>query len=169
MVGMSATAKRLTILAVLYPAWLAMMALHEGGHVLHAVISGGRVARVTVPLLGFSYTELSSNPSPGFVAWGGPVWGSLVPLGAWLLARRFVRRGAFAFQLFAGFCLIANGVYIAAGTPEAIGDAETLLRTGSPAALLYACGTAAAVGGLYLWHTNAEVRSRRRLQSPGMQ
>lgn len=159
---MSATTRRLTILAAIYPAWLAMMALHEGGHVLHAVISGGRVARVTIPLLGFSYTELSSNPSPGFVAWGGPVWGSLVPLGAWLLARRFLRRWAFALQFFAGFCLIANGVYIAAGTPEAIGDAETLLRTGTSAAVLYAFGGIVGLAGLYLWHDLGRNATSRR-------
>lgn len=152
MVRMSAKLRRFTILLALYPAWLAMMALHEGGHVLHAVVSGGRVARVTIPLLGFSYTELSSNPWPGFVAWGGPVWGSVIPLVAWLLARRVVRRWAFAFQFFAGFCLIANGVYIAAATPEAIGDAETLLRTGTPAVVLYAFGATVAMAGLYLWH-----------------
>ncbi|GMU80815.1 MAG: hypothetical protein AMXMBFR47_06860 [Planctomycetota bacterium] len=152
----------MTILLALYPAWLAMMALHEGGHVLHAVISGGRVARVTIPLLGFSYTELSSNPWPGFVAWGGPVWGSLVPLGAWLVARRFWRRWASAFQSFAGFCLIANGVYIAAATPEAIGDAETLLRTGTPAGVLYAFGAAVAIAGLYLWHDLGRARPERR-------
>lgn len=143
---------RLTALLALYPAWLAMMAVHESGHVIHALLSGGSVAGVSLPLWGFSYTTLSSNPAPGFVAWGGPIWGAVFPLVAWWIARRLFRRAALAFQFFAGFCLIANGVYIAAGTPDAVGDAETLLRTGTPAIVLYFIGTVGAVAGLYLWH-----------------
>ncbi len=162
MMRMSAKTRSLAILLALYPAWLAMMALHEGGHVPHAILSGGRVARVTIPLLGFSYTELSSNPWPGFVAWGGPVWGSLVPLLAWLFARRFLRPWAFAFQFFGGFCLIANGVYIAAAAPDAIGDAETLLRTGTPAVALYVFGAAVGMAGLYLWHDLGRITARRQ-------
>src|SRR5258706_15627661 len=63
-----------------YPAWIAMMALHEAGHVLNALTSGGRVSSVTIPLLGFSRTDLSANPHPLWVAWGGPVWGCLFAL-----------------------------------------------------------------------------------------
>lgn len=57
----------------IYPAWLAMMALHECGHILHAWLSGGDVQRVTIPLWGFSITEFGRNPHPAFVAWGGAV------------------------------------------------------------------------------------------------
>src|SRR4051812_11065403 len=63
-----------------YPAWLAMSALHEAGHVLHALASGGRVDRVHFPLAGFSRTDLAHNPHPLLVAWGGPAWGCLIPL-----------------------------------------------------------------------------------------
>lgn len=53
-----------------YGAWIAMLAVHEAGHVLHAWLSGGQVRRVVIPLVGFSETDVSPNPSPLFVAWG---------------------------------------------------------------------------------------------------
>jgi hypothetical protein len=37
---------------VVYISWLAMMAVHESGHVLAGMISGGHVRRVVLPMLG---------------------------------------------------------------------------------------------------------------------
>ena len=54
-----------------YVAWLAMLAVHEAGHVLHAAATGGKVVRVELPLLGFSQTHVAPNPRPAVVAWGG--------------------------------------------------------------------------------------------------
>jgi hypothetical protein len=146
---------RRRLLAVLilcaYPAWLAMMALHEAGHALHAFTSGGRVARVSIPLLDFSRTDLSANPHPLWVAWGGPVWGCLIPLGL-LLAARPLRGWRNAARTFAGFCLIANGAYIGLGPWMTAGDGHDLLRHGAPAWTLVAFGVAALAAGLLLWH-----------------
>src|SRR5690349_19654759 len=108
------TAIRYGIYAVLlYANWLAMMAVHEMGHVLHAWMSHGRVAAIHFGLLDFSETELSYNPHPLFVAWGGPICGSLIPLMA-LAIIRVVRhpRAIWISRFFAGFCLIANGAYV---------------------------------------------------------
>ena len=138
--------------AFLYVCWLAMMAVHEAGHVLHAWLSGGRVERVLLPWFGFSRTDLSHNPHPLFVAWGGAVWGSLIPLvllaAAAALRFRFVRW----VQFFAGFCLIANGTYLAAGSFIAAGDAGDLMRHGAPQWSLIAVGVLAASAGLLFWH-----------------
>ena len=52
---LTSSAPRGAILGLgLYPSWLAMMAVHEAGHVLHAWASGGTVSVVRVPLAGFS-------------------------------------------------------------------------------------------------------------------
>ena len=138
--------------AALYPSWLAMMAVHEAGHVLHAWASGGTVSAVRVPLAGFSITEFSTNPHPHFVAWGGPVWGSVLPLLAWAMFRTFRCRGLRAAQFFAGFCLIANGAYLGVGWLTRAGDAGDLVDHGTPVSVPIAFGLVATSSGLYLWH-----------------
>lgn len=45
-------------------SWLAMMAVHELGHVLHAVASGGTVVGVVLNPLEISRTDVSPNPHP---------------------------------------------------------------------------------------------------------
>ena len=136
----------------IYAAWLAMMALHEAGHVLHAWLSGGTVENVELPLLGFSRTDLANNPHPAFVAWGGAVWGSMLPL-AILAAARLARwRYRHVSRFFAGFCLIANGAYLAVGWLLTDGDAADLVRLGAPTWTLIASGVAAVAFGLLLWH-----------------
>lgn len=137
---------------LLYAVWLLMMGVHEFGHVLHAWLSGGRVAAVHFGPLEFSRTELAYDPHPQFVAWGGPIWGSLIPLAACGLASivRLRFRGLLCF--FAGFCLIANGAYIGLGWIDAAGDAGTLLRHGASPWVMTTGGGLAVMLGLYLWH-----------------
>ena len=142
----------LAIVLGLYPSWLGMMAVHEAGHVLHAWLSGAKVSAVRVPLVGFSLTQLSTNPHPHFVAWGGPVWGCVVPVAAWAIFRRRRWRGWEALQFFAGFCLVANGTYLGAGWLMRAGDAADLARHGTPVAVLVGLGVIAVGAGLYLWH-----------------
>jgi hypothetical protein len=149
------------VIALAYPAWLAMMALHEAGHVLHAWLSGGRVQSVSIPLLGSSYSALAFNPHPLFVAWGGFIWGCLIPVAAALVLRGRPRAARFraSAQAFAGFCLICNGVYLGVGVFDSIGDAGDLRRHGVHHWLVAAVGAVAAGLGLWLWHDV----SRRRV------
>ncbi|MDB5296804.1 MAG: hypothetical protein JWO31_2787 [Phycisphaerales bacterium] len=149
---------RPTILRVLllipaaWAAWLLFEAAHEAGHVLHAAASGGRVVRVELPLLGFSRTDVSPNPCPAIVAWGGPAWGSVLPVVAWAAVPSRWPAARRAARAFAGFCLVANGSYLAAGCAGHVGDAGDLLRHGTPAWLVVAAGSAAAAAGLWVWH-----------------
>jgi hypothetical protein len=129
-----------------------MMLLHELGHILHALLTGGHITHLSLPLLGFSRTDISPNPYPQFVAWGGPLWGALLPLLLLLLTPRTLTRTRNAARLFAGFCLISNGAYLALGPLMTAGDAHDLLRHGAPAWTLVTSGLAALTAGLYLWH-----------------
>src|SRR5881394_1603306 len=99
-----------------------MQAVHESGHLLGAWLTGGRVARVVLYPLTISRTDLAENPNPLPVVWAGPVFGILLPLALWGAAVALRMPGAFVLRFFAGFCLIANGAYIAAGSLDGIGD-----------------------------------------------
>jgi hypothetical protein len=145
--------RRLALFAAVgYAGWLAMMATHEFGHVLHAWATGGTVVRVVVPMFGFSRTDVSPNPRPLVVAWGGPVWGCAIPLvltGLFDVARW---RGRLVVRFFAGLCLVANGVYLGVGWTTRAGDAGDLVRLGTPVWVLVSFGVVATGAGLLLWH-----------------
>jgi hypothetical protein len=69
-------------------------------------------------------------------------------------------------QLFAGFCLIANGVYLGVGWIDNAGDAGDLLRRGTPVWVLVGFGLLASGGGLYLWHRLGPVQEPRQEPQP---
>lgn len=133
-------------------SWLAMQAVHELGHVLGAVATGGRVVRVVLHPLAISRTDVHPNPWPLLQVWAGPLLGTTLPLAAYLLSRILRLAGDYLFRFFAGFCLVANGAYIAAGAVTGAGDAGELLEHGAPCWQLVLFGLATVPGGLYLWH-----------------
>lgn len=133
-------------------SWYGMMAVHELGHVLHAIASGGVVARVVFGPFEMSRTDLWRNPHPAFVAAGGVVWGAILPYlfsltipARWEPARHLAR-------FFAGFCLVANGVYLLVGGLNDGGDPGDLRHLGVPLAVIVLAGLIEIVLGLTLWH-----------------
>lgn len=133
-------------------SWLVMQAVHEFGHVLHAWMSGGSVARVVLHPLEISRTDVEPNPHPQFVAWGGPVWGSVIPVLVWLCVRWRGWPREWLLRFFAGFCLIANGAYLGVGAFFPVGDAEVLLHSGVSRWSLAVFGLATFPAGLWLWN-----------------
>jgi hypothetical protein len=140
------------IVSTVLGSWLGMQAVHEFGHVLGAWATGGRVARVILHPLTISRTDLAVNPHPLVVAWAGPLVGVLAPLLLWGLAAALRLTGAFVLRFFAGFCLIANGVYVAVGSFRGLGDAGDMLRHGASAWQLWLFGLLTVPIGLWLWH-----------------
>jgi hypothetical protein len=132
--------------------WFAMMAVHELGHVVGAILTGGRVERVVLHPLTISRTDVAPNPNPGIVVWLGPIHGCVVPFVLWLAIPRRMTAASNLAMFFAGFCLIANGVYIAIGSFDRVGDCGEMLRTGSPIWVLLAFGAVTTGMGLFLWH-----------------
>jgi hypothetical protein len=129
-----------------------MQAVHEFGHVLGAWLTGGQVTKVVLHPLTISRTDLAQNPRPLAVVWAGPVIGSLLPVALWAIAAGLHFPGAFVLRFFAGFCLIANGAYIAGGSFDRIGDCEQMLRHGSAIWQLWLFGAVTVPLGLWLWH-----------------
>jgi len=147
--------RRLQVLLIgstLLGSWLGMQAVHESGHVLGAVLTGGRVKRVALDPRTISRTDLAENPRPLAVAWAGPIFGVAVPLTAFALAEWSKRRWAFVARFFAGFCLVANGAYIGFGSLGRVGDCGEMLHHGSQPWQLWLFGAVASVAGLRCWH-----------------
>lgn len=132
--------------------WLAMMGVHELGHVMAAWFTGGTVTKVVVHPLAISRTDVSPNPEPLIVAWAGPLMGVGLPLLAWCCFCWGKLPGAGFVRFFAGFCLIANGAYIGVGSFHRVGDAGDIVRLGSPIWTAWLFGAVGIAAGLALWH-----------------
>jgi hypothetical protein len=135
--------------------WLGMMATHELGHVLGAMATGGRIEKLVLHPLTISRTDVFPNPAPLLVVWAGPIVGVLLPL-ALLPAARVSQCGwGYLGQFFAGFCLIANGGYIGAGSlggADNPSDPGVMLTHGSPVWSLWLFAAVTFPLGLYLWN-----------------
>jgi hypothetical protein len=140
------------IVSTLLSSWLAMQVVHEFGHVLGAWISGARVVRVVLYPLTISRTDLGVMPHPLLVVWAGPVIGVVLPLVCWAMATRLRFSGSFVLRFFAGFCCMANGLYIGLGSFEAVGDCGEMLRQGSSRWQLWLFGAVVTPLGFLLWH-----------------
>ena len=145
-------ARWLLVSAYLPLCWLGMQVVHESGHVLAAGLSGATGIRVVLHPLEISRTDVAINPQLAFVTWCGPMVGIVLPLAGWWMLRRWCRSLAFLGQFFAGFCLVANGAYLGMSPVSAVGDAEVLVRCGTPLWLLAAFGLATVVPGFWLWN-----------------
>jgi len=133
-------------------SWLGMMAIHELGHMAHLWLSGGTVEYVILRPLAISYTHPGTNPHPLFVAAGGVVWGCILPLLLNLAVRVAFPSKAYLARFFAGFCLVANGAYLAGDAIFQGGDGRQLVQHGAPSWFLIAMGLPAVAVGLWLWH-----------------
>lgn len=141
----------------LWAVWWLMMATHEAGHVFAAWATGGQIARVQLSPLAFSHTELITNPKPMLVVWAGPVCGVVAPLLLWAGVlfqrnRKWAKRDLQAITFLAGFCLVANGVYIGLGWLDRVGDTNEMLQLGTPVVLMFVFGLVCTCSGLALWH-----------------
>lgn len=142
----------LLIPSLLALCWLGMQVVHEAGHVVGTVLTGGTVVRVVLHPLAISRTDVSPNPSPRFVVWSGPILGILLPVIGWLAASAGRMKWAYLSRFFAGFCLVANGLYIGIGAFHPVGDAADLLTHCVPHWQLAAFGLTCTPLGFLLWN-----------------
>ena len=142
----------LLIVSFIAFSWLAFMVVHEFGHALTAWLTGGSVSLIILHPLQISWTSFARNPHPQLVAWGGPVWGALLRV-FFLIAARLLRSpGLYLFRFFAGFCLIANGLYLFVDSFGRGGDGGTLIRNGASQWELLAFGVVTIPIGFWFWH-----------------
>lgn len=55
-------------------------------------------------------------------------------------------------KFFSGFCFIANGAYLGIGVIDRIGDADVILKSGSPPWVLIVFGIVTCFSGMLIWH-----------------
>ena len=141
------------VLSTLVASWYGMMLVHELGHVLAAWATGSRVAEVRVPFFGLSQTEIAEYRHAAVVVTMGPILGVVVPVLVWVVARWLFRtRVEPLTRFFAGFCLVANGGYMASGLVAPVGDAADLVALGLPGWAMGVPGLVAAGAGLAVWN-----------------
>jgi hypothetical protein len=133
-------------------SWLAMQAVHELGHVAGAWLTKAEVTKVALHPCEISRTDLGHNPEPLVVVWAGPVLGVLLPVLVFLLAKFCRAPGVYLFRFFAGFCLVANGAYIAFGPAEGAADTGVMIQHGSTRATMIVFGILTAPIGFCLWN-----------------
>lgn len=143
-----------------------MMAVHELGHIIGAIMTGGNVERVVLHPFTISRTDVLPNPNPAVVVWLGPILGCFIPVAASLAIPRRLTIARNVAVFFAGFCLLANGAYISIGSFDRVGDCGEMLRAGSPLWALIAFGMVTVVLGLFLWHRLGSLR--RFLSNPSV-
>jgi hypothetical protein len=116
---------------------------HEVGHILCGWSCGGRLTSWELRPWRFPYSLFEPNPCPLTTLWGGPVLGVLIPFTLALAVR--TRWSWF----IAHFCLLANGVYLAAAwvSGDRFLDTPQLLQHGAPPAVIAAyCLLAITIG-----------------------
>ena len=144
--------RTMLIVSMLAVSWLGMQWVHEAGHVVAAMATRARVERVVLHPLGISRTDLQEVAWPLVTTWAGPIVGILFPVIAWIAVSLLSLPTSYLFRFFAGFCCVANGVYLGLGSLDGVGDAGELLKHGAPAWHLWAFGVIATAIGLLLWH-----------------
>ena len=111
--------------------WLGMMIVHEAGHCVAALLTGGEIERVVLHPLAFSRTDVIDNPHPLTVAWAGALVGVTLPLTMLGVAKAFHLSIVYLLRFFAGLCLLTNGLYLGVGVLWRVGDAGDLLNYGA--------------------------------------
>lgn len=130
--------------------WVLMLFLHEVGHCATALLTGGQITttdlRPGIP----GHTLVNPDPQPDLVVWGGFLSGCGVPALVWAVCVGLRLALRVEAQLLTGFCLLANGAYLAAGGSESLTDTGVLLQLGWSWPLLIVIGLGLAVPGYAL-------------------
>ena len=137
---------------------MMMQVVHEAGHVGSALVTGGKVERVVLHPLTFSRTDVSPNPHPLLEIWAGPIVGVALPVLVWLVLRKLTPESISKFvRFFAGFCCVANGIYIGLAPGGEGMDTQVMLDLGCRRWHLLLFGLPCVLFGLWLWNGTGEV------------
>ena len=126
------------------------MAIHELGHILSAKLNKGTIEHVELRPWTISHTMISGSNNPVMDAWLGPITGITIPVLAWIALHKTNFKTPLLF--FAGFCLIANGIYLGLGWIGPHGDCKTIIDNGGQTWPMIIFGLISSVAGFTSWH-----------------
>ncbi len=130
-------------------SWWPFMVVHELGHIASGLINSATIEAIELRPWRLSYTMLSGSKRPLVDIWAGVVIGGYLPLVLLLVPTgRRIRKG---LTFFAGFCLIANGVYIGIGWLGPYGDTKEMMQMHTPVWVMIVFSLVSCTAGLWLW------------------
>lgn len=124
---------RLSLLLLV--GWTTMVLTHEIGHILGGWLGGGSLRDYEIRPWRLPHSFFSPDPRPLLTLWAGPVLGVVFPCMFAFVLGRVLKFSQLDWVWFvANFCLLANGVYLAAAwvSGDHLLDTSRLLQAGSP-------------------------------------
>jgi hypothetical protein len=157
------TRRVLKFLALLVASWCVMTFTHETGHILAGWFCGGTLRSADLLPWHLPYSIFDPDPKPLVTLWSGPILGVIVPLGLAIL----IRRDWMWFIAF--FCMLANGVYIAAAWPagDRFLDTPQMLEHGAhPVTVAVYCVLTIVAGYVGFRRSCMRVFAQPKLRTP---
>lgn len=131
----------LIVLGVFVFAYNASTIVHELGHGLTLIATGGELDFIEVSPFSWSYAHYRSNPEPMATSWSGFLWETIFGVLAfsilWIAKSRLSLFGV----VLAIASLAGTGIYMLVGAVLRIGDSAALIRMGVPPAVLVITGS----------------------------
>ncbi|MCY2927679.1 MAG: hypothetical protein NT031_20005 [Planctomycetota bacterium] len=132
--------KWLVVLGAVVLAFNAMRIVHECGHLLAAMATGGQALGITMNPVGWCYALAHGGADHAF-SWGGLVTEPVAGLAILALVWSFAKRLS-AIGLLVGIIALAEtGLYMLAGAIGGQGDPAHLIAMGIPAMVFYVTGS----------------------------
>jgi hypothetical protein len=131
---------------------VASTILHESGHALATLLTGGKISSLVINPLGWSYVVYESSilPQPLFTAWGGILFSTIASIILLWIALQF-QNPYWVFIGFVGiFILLSNGMNFMMGLIYSTGDPALLYEYGVPIWIILLVGCLSAFGGVLL-------------------
>jgi len=102
-------AKLLKITFLISVSWCVMVVSHETGHIIGGNCGGGTMIDADIRPWHLPYSIFDPDPHPLITLWSGLLLGVTFPLLLAIVGRRH------ELWFVAGFCMLANGLYIGTG------------------------------------------------------
>jgi|ERR1043166_148892 hypothetical protein len=123
--------------------------LHECGHLLSGILSGGRALGLTSHPFSWSMARVADCRHPQFMTWGGILWSGLLGLIIFIFSYPSRSIVLFPILLTSSLLILVNGVYFTTGTLIRAGDPADLMEYGVGAPVLLVIGCACLLAGSY--------------------
>gem|GEM_PF-2659316 len=130
------------LLGIFLLAHMASIIIHEFGHVLNGVATGGKFDHIEFSVLGWSRAFLAHHGEPRAVSWGGVQWACTVSLFGFLLCWTFRSRAVLFFLVLTIKTFAASGQYLMVGLFTGEGDGAHLAMMGVSKPILIIIGSA---------------------------